>query len=59
MSEKEYKQKCENMFIKNSILINENETLKTENQQLKQQLAAITEDRDKWKQRAIDTYGEC
>lgn len=59
MSEKEYKQKCENMFIKNSILINENETLKTENQQLKQQLAEITKERDKWKQRAIDTYGEC
>lgn len=59
MSEKEYKQKCENMFIKNSVLINENETLKAENQQLRQQLAAITEDRDKWKQRAIDTYCEC
>lgn len=40
-------------------LENENETLKAENQQLEQQLAAMTKDRDKWKQRAIDTYGEC
>lgn len=47
------------MFIKNSQLINENEKLKVENQQLKQQLAEITKERDKWKQRAIDTYGEC
>lgn len=46
MSEKEYKQKCENMFIKNSQLINENEKLKVENQQLKQQLAEITKERD-------------
>lgn len=35
MSEKEYKEKTENMFIKNTVLINENEALKKENEELK------------------------
>lgn len=56
MSEKEYKDKCEMMFKKNAILINENEQLKwenkeilednenyqNENEQLKQQIEKIT-----------------
>lgn len=34
------------------------QTLEEENEKLKVQLAKMTEDRDRWKQRAIDTYGE-
>lgn len=33
--------------------------LSKENAELKLQLEEITEDRDNWKQRAIDTYGDC
>lgn len=35
MSEKEYKAKCENMFAKNTILINENEQLKAQIEKIK------------------------
>lgn len=32
--------------------------LREENEELKKQLAEMTKDRDKWKQRAIDTYDD-
>lgn len=35
MSEKEYKDKCESMFKKNAILINENERLKQQIEEMK------------------------
>ena len=35
MSEKEYKDKCESMFKKNAILINENEQLKQQIEKMK------------------------
>lgn len=35
MSEKEYKDKCESMFKKNTILINENEHLKQQIEKMK------------------------
>lgn len=34
------------------------QTLEEENEKLKVQLAKMTKDRDAWKKRAIDTYGD-
>lgn len=40
-------------------IINNYELLLEENEELKKENAELKKDRDRWKQRAIDTYGEC
>lgn len=50
---KEYKKQLANMFAKNTILINENEELRVENQRLKDTIISlgniIKENKEKWK----------
>ena len=52
MSEKEYKEKSENLFKRNAVLISENDTLKAENLRLKNTIISmaktIREKKEMW-----------
>lgn len=44
MSEKEYKEKCQALFLKNTILINENESLLVDNINLNRRISEMNEE---------------
>lgn len=47
MGEKDYKDKAENMFIKNSVLVNQVDDLQRENEKLKLEIEELQNDKNK------------